>query len=172
MSINHTPRSQKIEQLIEDLPKQKLPDKDLWQGIEFAILDSNNASESREPKESSYYSKKRSLFAIAASVVFVTFFGLLSYYTGHKLSGQELVEELAQQHSEHKQMLLLAVEGRPVLANNWQKQLAELDEAAMAVKKALEHEPNNIQLLKMLKKIHQQQIDLIEHVHAPAWQTI
>ena len=66
----------------------------------------------------------------------------------------------------------MSLQGQATLTENWQQQLEELDEAAIAIKKALENEPNNVALLKMLKKVHQQQIMLIERVHAPAWKTI
>ncbi|AGH47072.1 hypothetical protein C427_4973 [Paraglaciecola psychrophila 170] len=45
----------------------------------------------------------------------------------------------------------------------------ELDDAADAIKTALENEPNNMALLKMLQSVHQQQINIIERVHSPKW---
>ena len=44
--------------------------------------------------------------------------------------------------------------------------------AADAIKAALENDPNNMALLRMLQSVYQQQIDLIERVHAPKWQQI
>ena len=63
-------------------------------------------------------------------------------------------------------------EGKNALTNNWQQQLAELDSAAEAIKKALLNEPDNMALLKMLQSVHQQQINLIERVHSPKWSQI
>ena len=66
--------------------------------------------------------------------------------------------------------MLVRFQEQPALTHNWQEQLTELDEAADAIKAALENEPNNMALLKMLQSVHQQQINLIERVHSPKWQ--
>ena len=58
------------------------------------------------------------------------------------------------------------------MTDNWQKQIDELDEAAIAIKKALAEEPNNPALLKMLKNVYQQQMMIIERVHEPRWKRV
>jgi hypothetical protein len=85
------------------------------------------------------------------------------------ITGDELVAALSAQHEEQKSALLIQYQGRTALTQNWQQQLAELDSAAVAIKKALANEPNNMALLKMLQSVHQQQINLIERVHSPKW---
>jgi Tfp pilus assembly protein PilF len=49
---------------------------------------------------------------------------------------------------------------------------SSLEEAEQAIKQALENEPQNQALLTMLAQVYQQQLDLINKVHAPRWQQI
>jgi len=58
------------------------------------------------------------------------------------------------------------------LTDNWQVQLQELEDAEQAIKQTLENEPKNKALLSMLAQVYQQQLDLINKVHAPRWQHI
>ena len=63
-------------------------------------------------------------------------------------------------------------QNQPALTDNWQQQLTELEDAERAIKQALDNEPENPALLKMLAQVYQQQLDLINKVHAPKWQQI
>jgi hypothetical protein len=60
----------------------------------------------------------------------------------------------------------------PTSTDNWQQQLKDLDEAEKAIKEALQDSPNNPALLGMLKHVYQQELAIIERVHAPTWQAI
>jgi hypothetical protein len=176
-----------IDDHISALNISKLPSRDLWKGIDYAITEMANDVANDASVESGIVSdldsgvsalngkprKTRTpLYAMAASVCLVALVGYISFQTGKNTSGQELVQRISAQHTEQKKALLSSFEGQPTVTQNWQQQLAELDEAAVAIKKALENEPNNPALLRMLKRVHQQQIALIERVHAPAWQQI
>ena len=68
--------------------------------------------------------------------------------------------------------MLVAYKNQDALTSNWQVQLQELEEAELAIKQVLENEPQNQALLTMLAQIYQQQLDLINKVHAPRWQHI
>lgn len=158
-----------IDDHIEQLRKDKSPDRDLWAGIEYSI------NESTTQKDETGFGKRliqKPLYAIAASVLVAVVVGYVSFQSGRLESGQELVLTMSQEHSSQKNALLTSLEGQPTTTVNWQEQLEELDQAANAIKKALDNEPNNAALLKMLQKVYQQQITLIERVHAPAWQQI
>jgi hypothetical protein len=159
-----------IESHIEQLNKEKLPQRDLWAGIEYSISVDGNIVNGQRAQQNS--SKTTPVFALAASVLVAMLVGYFSFQTGRLESGQDLVMQMSQQHSQHKDALLTSLDGQPATTQNWQQQLDELDQAAIAIKKALENEPNNPALLKMLQKVYQQQIMLIERVHAPAWQQI
>ena len=156
---------QDLQQQIRDLETTKLPQRDLWPGIEVALT----KQESAEPKGSPFRP-----VAVAASVLLV---GVLTWFGGQQVlnsppSGEELVANLSQQHQQQKQALLVKFQDQPALTQNWETQLSELDDAAKAIKAALQQDPNNMALLKMLQNVHQQQIDLIERVHSTKWQQI
>ena len=71
-------------------------------------------------------------------------------------------------------MLLLYtnLDEQKALTENWQQQLSELDRAARDILEALEQDPGNMDLLKMLRNVYQQQLNLVERVHQPKWQYI
>lgn len=153
-----------IEQLA-DLNKEQQPDRDLWPGIELAL-----SSEASNPSRVVVGTK---MYLLAATVAM---FGLIGWLSVNQqpvsLTGADLVASLSEQHLKQKNALLVSFQSQPALTQNWQEQLTELDDAADAIKTALENEPNNMALLKMLQSVHQQQISLIERVHSPKWQQI
>ena len=150
-----------VSQLAE-LNKVQQPDRDLWPGIELALL-----CESSEP---SMVVAGKKMYAIAATVAI---FGLIGWLSVNQypvsLTGDELVASLSAQHLDQKNALLIRFQDQPALTQNWQDQLTELDDAAVAIKMALRNESNNMALLKMLRHVHQQQINLIERVHSSKW---
>lgn len=155
---------------IDSLDKSKQPERDLWAGIEIALADEDSPNEISQQE---MRNDKPKFYAIAASVAFVgslTWFGMQESST--RIGGDELIAALSTQHEAQKDALLVKFQDQPALTQNWQKQLEELDEAAVAIKAALKEDPNNLALLKMLQNVHQQQIDLIERVHSPKWRQI
>lgn len=148
---------------LEQLPKEQLPQRDLWSGIDYALQQEQQA----KPKATVKY------MATAAAVAMVTSLVWLNTQAPvQQIQGNDLVQLLSEQHQQQKQQLLVSFEQQPALTDNWQQQLQELDDAAEAIKKALQQDENNLALLKMLQQVHQQQIDLIERVHAPKWRKI
>ena len=79
---------------------------------------------------------------------------------------------MSQSYDEQKQALLVQYDGQESMVADWHKQLDELDSAADAIKKALESDPSNAQLIKMLQQTYQQQLDLIKMVNRSPWQQI
>ena len=161
-----------LSEQLSELKKEQLPERDLWQGIEIALANEPAPNDIKDapPVKTSQQPK---LVAVAAAVAFVgvfSWFGMNQPESG--MSKEDLVAVLSSQHEQQKNELLVKFEGQPALTANWQQQLTELDEAADAIKAALEQDPNNVALLKMLQNVHQQQIDLIERVHAPKWRQI
>lgn len=159
---------------IAHLKHDVAPKRDLWPGIELAI--------SRQNSEKPHLNRmlehvKQWFFAPQMSIAMgVAVTGLLLVVANNqqiepqKSSG--LVSQLTAQHLQQKNILLASFERQPALTVNWQQQIEELDQAAEAIRKALEHEPDNLALLKMLQQVYQQQIELIEVVHAPKWTQI
>ncbi len=160
---------QQLDRQLQDLAREKAPERDLWRGIELGIEQQDNATPASN--------HARRGVAIAASVALLA---SVSWYGTQQLptpaaehpTGQALVKALSTQHEQQKQALLVQYTDAPAMTENWQTQLAELDEAASAIKAALKQDPNNGALLRMLQQVYQQQITLIERVHAPQWQQI
>ncbi|RDV25612.1 hypothetical protein DXV75_10005 [Alteromonas aestuariivivens] len=159
---------QHLQQQIHKLPNERMPERDLWRGVELGLEASESGSKPVGTVRSSW-------FAIAASIAFlvsVSWLGVNQLATEKGLDGNALVQSLSSQHEAQKQALLVQYDGQAALTENWQQQLSELDAAAEAIKSALAQDPNNTALLRMLQNVYQQQITLIERVHAPKWQQI
>jgi hypothetical protein len=154
-----------LAEQLNNVNKEQQPDRDLWPGIELAL---SSEAESLQPVV-----EGRKMYLVAATVAI---FGLIGWLSVNQqpvsLTGVDLVASLSEQHLEQKNALLVRFQDQPALTQNWQDQLVELDDAAGAIKTALENEPNNMALLKMLQSVHQQQINLIERVHSPKWSQI
>jgi hypothetical protein len=151
------------------MQKTKQPEKDLWQGVELALINEQDS----EAKPSTKIKYKRKVHLIAATVAM---FGLTSWllfeWRSVLLMDNDVVTALTEQHLAQKNGLLVRFKNQPALTQNWQSQLSELDDAAKAIKNALRDEPNNMALLKMLQSVYQQQISLIERVHSSKWSKI
>ena len=180
---------QVLQQKVGELPQQLQPTRDLWQGIDIALTEQEFEKElgqekgrvSRDKKKSGTGAKIVDLsdwfslkpMAVAASLSLVAFISWNGFNETANQSGpSQLVSQMMQQHDEQKSVLLASFSERPELTSNWQAQLQELEEAEKAIESALQNDPENIALLKMLQQVHQQQLELIEAVHLPVWQTI
>lgn len=180
---------QVLQQKVGELPQQLQPTRDLWQGIDIALTEQYLEKEfgqepngiSRDKKNTGSGAKIVDLsdwlsvkpMAVAASLSLVTFISWNAFNGPVNQSGpSQLVSQMMQQHDEQKSVLLASFSQRPELTSNWQAQLQELEEAERAIEAALQNDPENIALLKMLQQVHQQQLELIEAVHLPVWQTI
>lgn len=159
-----------LSQLIEHLPTEKTPGRDLWQGIELAL--------EQDPQSSGRSSRARLWLASAAAIVLCV--GLTSQYwlkpvsepSAGPLLGDALVTALSEQHQAELTRLLVTVQDATPVTSNWQQQLDDLQQAENVIKQALQQDPNNTALLQMLQNVHQQQLLLVERVHAPKWQRI
>jgi hypothetical protein len=162
--MNKAEFEQDLQQQLSAMNREKQPERDLWAGIELALVAS--------PESLSHNRKYTKAYAFAA-VSLIGLVSLMSFDLVEKpLNGNDLVASLSAQHQQQKQALLVHFAGQPALTNNWQEQVAELDKAELAIKAALKNEPNNMALLKLLQNVYQQQISLIERVHSPKWSQI
>ncbi len=160
MKMNKSDFEQFLTQSLNDTKHELTPEKDLWPGVERALA----KSEAAKPVKNGW----NKLAAIAACTVAALLTAQLFIKTPQTNSVVAMSDFFAKQ----KQSLLVQYEGSPAVTDNWQQQLSELEEAESAIKQALENEPNNSALLSMLAQVYQQQLDLINKVHAPKWQTI
>lgn len=163
--MNNAHFEQDLTKHLHALVKDKMPERDLWPGIELALVEpqAQQLNHKQGPK----------LRLLAASVLLVGLIGWLSVdQLNNSMSGAQLVASLSEQHAVQKQALLVQFKDQPALTDNWQEQLIVLDEAEAAIKTALKNDPDNMALLKLLQNVYQQQLGLIERVHAPKWSQI
>ena len=157
---------------IDDLPTEKQPQRDLWKGIELGLTSEAIVEE----KAVSTRVSSNQWFALAASVCLASVLWLTvpQFFDTHDTEspGYALVESMSQQQQQQVTSLLASYQSVPAVTDNWQAQMNELDDAALAIKTALKNDPNNAALIRMLHQVYQQQIALIERVHAPKWQQI
>ncbi len=149
-----------LNESLNTLDKDIAPQKDLWAGVERAIINSKTAQINTViwPK----------ITVIAACTIAALVAVNIFYITPEP----QPVVAISDYFSAQKNSLLVEYKNKEALTSNWQIQLQELEEAEQAIKQALENEPQNQALLTMLAQIYQQQLDLINKVHAPRWQHI
>jgi len=161
-----------LSEQIDSLATEKQPERDLFRGVELGI----EAGTNQVKKTHGHGVTNNQWLAIAASVCLVTVIWLsapLAFKTeSTQTDTYALIEALSTQQQQQVNSLLASYESTPALTQDWQQQLKELDDAANAVKLALKEDPDNSALIKMLHHVYQQQIALIERVHAPKWQQI
>ncbi|HAD89039.1 hypothetical protein [Alteromonas macleodii] len=159
----------KLAQHISGISKEKQPERDLWRGIELGIT-------SQQDDASSSTVTSKQWMAIAASVCLVTVLWFAAPFAfkadESRSDGYALIDAMSMQQQQQVNSLLASYESTTALTEDWQEQLKELDDAADVIKAALKDDPDNSALIKMLHHVYQQQIALIERVHAPKWQQI
>ena len=166
---------QHLAEQIDSLPKTQAPQRDLWQGIELALASNDADTGLNQATVAGNHVVRHSggLYAIAASIAIAAVVGWMSLQQPVQESATEqLVAVLTQQHEQQVNELLVNFQDQPALTENWQQQMTELDEAAVAIKTAVQHDPENVALLQMLQDVYQQQITLIERVYSPKWRQI
>ena len=82
------------------------------------------------------------------------------------------IELLQTDHERNKQALLVQYQDQTALAPDWEEQMNQLEQAEQAIYDALKEDPENLELLKILRSVQTKQIDLIESVYAPLFTTI
>lgn len=150
---------------LDALQEELSPNRDLWPGIDHAI----NSNSIAVPKP----------VAIAASILLVVslaFSGGLYFKRDaapDNMAGiNALIAGLQSEHERNKQTLLVEYQGQPALAPDWEGQMQQLEQAEQAIYEALRDDPENLELLKILRQVQTKQIDLIESVYAPLFTTI
>lgn len=168
-----------LGQELAELPKQLSPERDLWPGLEHALANAegSNRLSAKERKES------RWLFRFAASVVLVGMLGLFIYqFPGINPGAQDdnqngfsyadIVSLLQTEHEQNKQALLVEYQDQQVLLPDWQEQMRQLEEAEAVIYNALKQDSSNLELLKILRRVQTQQLNLIDSVYGFNFQII
>ncbi len=158
---------------IKNLPKERMPRQDLWRGIEQHIeLDQHKKNQTANTiKRNKAKIGFVPYWGIAASFFLCAFVAIVFSTKYDQANGSSYtVTNMTKVHEKQLNSLLVTFENTPALTDNWQAQLNDLNSAASAIRNALEDDPNNTVLLHMLSKIYEQQLKLVEDVHAPYWQ--
>lgn len=168
-----------LDQILADerqFPEEMTPKRDLWPGIEKAI-----SQHKQKPKSLLSVNQKIALSSAASICLAVLLIQFLAPLPGsgfnsgsdsnarHNTAG---IDALVKTYETEKHQMLVRYQDQKALVDDWQPQLDELESAARSLRGALEEDPNNAVLIRMLGKIYQQQLDLINKVHAPQWQKI
>ena len=146
---------QKLQTQIAKLQKEQSPERDLWPGIEMAVMTSRY--------------RQTPWMAVAASVLACALGGwiLFGKYYQTKNQSADVIEQIDALHQQQISALKVAFKNTQSLTSNWSEQLQDMDHAADAIKQALRNDPHNVTLLKMLSDVYQKEIDLLKTVHEP-----
>ncbi|GAA6150948.1 hypothetical protein [Pseudoteredinibacter isoporae] len=158
-----------LDELLADesqCPEEISPSKDLWPGIERAI--------NQEQQKRSWGMSINSKIALssAASVLAAVLLIKTDFSSFNQPQQNEGIAALVETYEQEKQQMLVRYKGQEALVSDWQQQLHDMEEAAKSLRTALENDPDNAVLIRMLGNVYQQQLDLINKVHAPQWQQI
>ncbi len=148
-----------LQRAIAQVPREQMPQRDLWPGIELAI------NEAQPPVQW----KQRT--ALAASLLLVLAaslqFGRVQPEPDAAGIEWDVLVALQSEHLHSKQALLVQYEDEAPLYQDWETQMQQLEQAEQVIYNALREEPGNLELLKMLRLVQQKQLNLIDSVFSP-----
>lgn len=163
---------QNLKAAIAKLPREMTPERDLWSGIEKAI------SQNSQTALPSQHSKAKVFMptAWAASVVAAVLLTWVTLGPTPDNSEQQvnLVVEMQQDFEQQKKTMLVSFGAPDVkkLPTAMQTELTKLSSAQQTISKALADDPNNSDLLNLLRWTQKQELDLLKQLYSPQWQTI
>ena len=162
--------AQTLEQKVQQLEPELTPTRDLWPGIEKALVSQQHSRHQNDSKA------KFPQIAMAASVVaavLLTWGVIHSDQRGNSLP-PTLAMQMEQDFEQTKQVVLASYgqETMKELPPELKAQFDELSKARAALTKALASDPNNNDLLNLLRWTQQQELSLLQTVYRPKWQSI
>lgn len=150
---------------VNDMPKELAPERDLWPGIEKAIGHLPQQRVDNETNKWQTWSKVAASFAPVALVL-----GLWlspQFGANQDTDMSQVFNPIAASFDIQKRQLLTQVSDQDSVVANWQESLKELEQAEQALIKALQSQPEDPALMKMLYQVYQQQLELIQKAHKP-----
>lgn len=171
-NVNETMLNEKrLLDKVAKLPQEISPDRDLWQGIERAIT---TVSSEKQSSNIVSFTAKAPL-AWAATIVVAILFSWMNFTPQQTLESKTDIAAAMQQSFEQQKQLMLVSLGQPdidKLSTDMQAQFTQLSSAQVAIKKALENDPDNASLLNLLRWTQQQELNLLNQLYRPKWQSI
>ena len=159
---------QELASKVAELPSEITPERDLWSGIERAI-------QVNAPHRHSLITKPLIPFAWAASIIAAVLLTWMNIAPQRGIDAPVTIAATMQQDFEQQKQTLLVSFGQPKLhelAPEMTEQLAKLASAQASISKALIDDPTNADLLNLLRWTQQQELDLLEQLLSPQWQSI
>lgn len=149
-----------LQQMIDALPREVTPARNLWPGIDQAINSDAHAS---------HFSRRWALAACITLMVGLSlYFGLRQPVPAlPDLALEDYISGLQNEHQRSKQAILVEFQQQQALYPQWQDQLHELEQAENVVYDALRRDPDNRELLNILRDVQAKQLKLIDAVFAP-----
>jgi len=159
----------KLADRLAELPEELTPNRDLWPGIEkaIAVTPQDNVSTSRKPIVPVAWAASVALAAVLT-------WGVIAPVEQAGQLTADIVSVMEYDFNEQKSVMLASF-GQPNLSSlptDMQAQLASLEKARKSIVNALKEQPNNSDLLNLLRYTQQQELNLIEKLYSPQWQTI
>lgn len=164
--MNNHNAERRLQDALDALPRDVLPQRDLWPGIEHALI---------QPERTHVAWYRHA--ALAASVLLVL---ATSLYFGTQQSMQRLPNSFVEQflatlqdeHELNKRMLLVRYENQQPYYPDWERQLEDLEQAEAAIFEALRDDPQNLEMIEILRSVQQKQLNLIDKAFGPGVGTI
>ncbi|WP_236701229.1 hypothetical protein [Thalassomonas viridans] len=170
---------QALQAKIDKLPEEMSPERDLWPGIERALvqLPQQQPQQTFSAHKSGHSAthKMKMPLAWAASVVAAVLLTWMNLAPEQGQQGQLNLVAAMQQDFELQKKTMLISFGQPEISKlplDMQDQLNQLAAARASINKALAEDPNNTDLLSLLRWTQQQELDLLEQLYSPQWQSI
>lgn len=154
-----------LQDMVNTLPRELPPKRDLWPGINHAINLPARTPFSFRP------------YALAASLLLVL--GLSVFYGLRQprpslpdMALEAYISSLQSDHARSKQAVLIEFQQQRALYPQWEEQLHQLEQAEKMVYDALRRDPDNRELLNILRDVQAKQLKLIDAVFSPQLNTI
>jgi hypothetical protein len=154
----------KLQDAIDHMPRDQMPARDLWPGIAHAINTPDRTDWQRHA-------------AIAASIVLI--FGISLYFITWQgpdplRNGriEEYIGVLQYEHQQNKQALLVQYRDQQPFYPDWEVQMRDLEQAEQVIFQALRDDPENLELLKILRQVQAKEIELLDAAFAPRLNSI
>jgi hypothetical protein len=179
---------QNLQNKVTELPDEITPQRDLWAGIERAIQLKPQENRQEKLKDTSITKQpeKKAIVPIAwaasiVAAVLVTWVSFTPSFSSQpiQLSQQSdspfnLAIAMQENFQQVKQTMLVSF-GQPKLSElpkAIQAELTKLSSAQQTIEKALLNDPNNNDLLNLLRWTQKQELDLLNQLYSPKWQSI
>jgi hypothetical protein len=159
MKGSEQPNSSRLDELVQQLPRNVVPQRDLWAGIAHAITAPPGRNHSHH-------------VAFAASILLVLgaslYFGQRQpVFDATSAITPAYLSEMQQNHRENVQNLMIEYSEQQAWYPDWEQQLQELQQAENAIYNALHDNPDNRELLALLRGVQEKQLKLIDAVYRP-----